>query len=100
MTNLDLRAFCQRVETLYGRQFQLVPYKQWVELWSHDPQSLLYPLRGMFADDMHNGESVLELYQNTYRWDCSRTKSYLEGSGIRESEFTDEVLHRYLKHLT
>ena len=100
LTNLDLRAFCQRVETLYGRQFQLVPYKQWVELWSHDPQSLLYPLRGMFADDMHNGESVLELYQNTYRWDCSRTKSYLEGSGIRESEFTDEVLHRYLKHLT
>ena len=99
-TNLDLQAFCQRVQTYYGRQFQLLPYKQWVDLWSHDPQSFLYPLRGMFADDMHNGESVLELYQNTYRWDCSRAKSYLEGSGVRESEFTGEVLHRYLQHLT
>ncbi|KQB52132.1 hypothetical protein AQS70_04195 [Pseudomonas endophytica] len=98
-TNLDLQTFCQRVGSYYGRQFELLPYKQWVDRWSHDTQAFLYPLRGMFANDMHNGESVLELYQNTYRWDCSRAKSFLMRGTVRESERTDEVLHRYLQHL-
>ena len=98
-TNLDLQAFCQRVETYYDRHFQLLPYQQWVELWSHDTQAFLYPLRGMFTDDMYKGEAIIELYQNTYRWDCSQTKFFLKDSTVRESVFSQQVLHRYLKHL-
>ncbi|AZE49347.1 Polyketide synthase [Pseudomonas chlororaphis] len=99
-TNLDLQEFCRRVGGHYGRDLSIVPYKDWVELWGNNTDALLYPLLGLFKDDMHNGESILELYQNNYSWDCSNVKSFLDGSGIRESEFTGDVLSRYLEQLS
>jgi thioester reductase-like protein len=98
-TNLDLQEFCNRVGNYYGRKFEVLPFKDWVELWSDNQDSLLYPLLGLFKDDMHNGESILELYQNNYSWDCYNVKKFLKGSNILESEFTYDVLHRYLEHL-
>ncbi|UII69228.1 amino acid adenylation domain-containing protein [Pseudomonas sp. HN11] len=98
-TDLDLQQFCARVGRYYGRRLAVVPYKQWVALWEHDLDALLYPLLGMFKDDMHNGETILELYQHNYAWDRTNTRMFLRGSGIRESEFSGEVLARYLNRL-
>ncbi|MBJ2286483.1 amino acid adenylation domain-containing protein [Pseudomonas sp. MF6755] len=99
-TNLDLQEFCNRVGDHYGRKFEVLPFRDWVKLWSDNQDSILYPLLGLFKDDMHNGESILELYQNNYSWDCSNVKNFLKGSNIHHSEFTYDVLHRYLEHLS
>ena len=97
--DLDLKQFCARVGRHYGRRLLEVPYKQWVGLWACDVEALLYPLLGMFKDDMHDGETILELYQRNYAWDRSNTRKFLQGSGIRESEFSGEVLARFLDGL-
>lgn len=98
-TNLELKVFCERVGEHYGRALSVVAYKQWVELWEHDPEALLYPLLGMFKDPMHAGQTILELYQENYSWDRSNTVRFLDGSGIREAQFSGEVLARYLDKL-
>jgi hypothetical protein len=38
----------------------------------------------------------VELYQDTYRWDCSNVSKFLAGSGINEPVFTREELEKYL----
>ena len=48
---------------------------------------------------MHEGLSTVELYQNTYVWDCSNVIQYLEGSGIHEPVFDKKILDSYLQYL-
>lgn len=42
--------------------------------------------------------STVELYQDTYRWDCSNLQRFLQGSGIDEPRFTRQLLLNYLQH--
>ncbi|MBN6039102.1 amino acid adenylation domain-containing protein [Amycolatopsis sp. 195334CR] len=79
--------------------FTTLPFRQWVALWEQNPAAPLYPLRSMYTDDMHEGQSTVELYQNTYRWDTSNLRRHLDPTGVREPEFTPELLNRYLDHL-
>lgn len=96
---LTLAEFFDLLTRHCGRDFTRLPYRQWVSLWEQDPRSPLYPLRSMFTDDMYNGHSTVELYQNTYRWDTSDLQRHLSQTGIREPEFTPDLLERYLGHL-
>ncbi|MBO0497054.1 amino acid adenylation domain-containing protein [Pseudomonas sp. Marseille-Q1929] len=97
--NLDLSEFCRRAGDFYGRSFKVIPYKEWVSLWADDVNAWLYPLRGMFTDDMYKGMSIIELYQNTYRWGTGNARRFLRGRGIHEPDFSGEVLARYLERL-
>jgi amino acid adenylation domain-containing protein/thioester reductase-like protein len=99
-TNLDLQEFCTRVGKYYGRKIPSISFKSWVSLWEKNTSSLLYPLLGLFKDDMHHGKTILELYQNNYSWDCSNTQRFLQGSGIHEREFDHDLLQRYLERLS
>ncbi|NNA95555.1 amino acid adenylation domain-containing protein [Pseudomonas gessardii] len=98
-TNLDLKEFCRRVGNYYGRELPVVAFKTWVGLWENNQKEPLYPLLGLFKDDMHGGESILELYQNNYDWDRQQVQALLKGSDIQESEFNAVVLATYLKQL-
>ncbi|CCH32569.1 amino acid adenylation domain-containing protein [Actinosynnema sp. NPDC047251] len=96
---MTLKEFFHLVGRQIGQDFAVLPYRQWVSLWEHDPTAPLYPLRGMFTDDMHEGQSTIELYQNTYRWETDDLRHHLAPSGIREPEFTPDLLTRYLDRL-
>ncbi|GHH05405.1 amino acid adenylation domain-containing protein [Amycolatopsis oliviviridis] len=82
-----------------GQDFTALPFKEWVALWEQNPAAPLYPLRSLFTDDMHEGQSTVELYQNTYRWDTGNLRRHLAPTGVREPRFTPELLNRYLDHL-
>ncbi len=97
--NLTLKAFFQRLEEYFGFRFRVLPFAQWRAQWEHDPEAPLYPLLSLFSDVMYDGQSTVELYQNTYLWDGRNTKRFLEGSGIEEPRFTPGELRRYLAHL-
>lgn len=49
---------------------------------------------------MSHGQAAVQLYQNTYQWDCSNVKRFLTGSGIEEPRFTRQELENYLYRLT
>ncbi|MFI8415011.1 amino acid adenylation domain-containing protein [Serratia sp. NPDC078593] len=94
--NLTLKQFFQRLEQYFGYQFQWMPFHEWRAQWEHDKDAPLYPLLSLFRDNMVNGQSTVELYQDTYQWDCRNVKQFLAGSGIEEPRFTQQELVNYL----
>ncbi|WP_202932407.1 non-ribosomal peptide synthetase [Vreelandella alkaliphila] len=97
--NLTFKEFFGRLEDLFGYRFQVLPYAQWKAQWEHDANAPLYPLLSLFNDTMYDGQSTVELYQNTYLWDCRNTRHFLRGSGIEKPVFSRQELANYLAYL-
>lgn len=98
-TNLTLEDFFGLMKKYYPFTLESLPYKEWRKQWEDDSKNRLYPLTSLFKDNMHEGLSTVELYQNTYVWDCSNVIKFLEGSGIKEPVFDKNMLDSYLKYL-
>jgi len=98
-TNLTLENFFGLLKKYYPFTLEGLPYKEWRKQWEDDRKNRLYPLTSLFKDNMHEGLSTVELYQNTYVWDCSNVIEFLEGSGIEEPKFDKKMLDLYLKYL-
>ncbi|GEN72031.1 non-ribosomal peptide synthetase family protein [Chryseobacterium lathyri] len=98
-TNLTLESFFNLLKKYYPLTLEGLPYKEWRKQWEDDSRNRLYPLTSLFKDNMHEGLSTVELYQNTYIWDCSNVIQFLEGSGIEEPAFDKKMLDAYLKYL-
>lgn len=97
-SNLTLRAFFSLLEREFGYRFRPLPFVQWRAQWEEDSDAPLYPLLSLFKDPMVGELSTVELYQDTYRWDCSNLQRFLQGSGIDEPRFTRQLLLNYLQH--
>ncbi|ROI01344.1 amino acid adenylation domain-containing protein [Chryseobacterium sp. G0240] len=98
-TNLTLEDFFGLMKKYYPFTLKGLPYKEWRKQWEDDSKNRLYPLTSLFKDNMHEGLSTVELYQNTYVWDCSNVTQFLNGSGIQEPVFDKKILDSYLKYL-
>ncbi|SHK83559.1 non-ribosomal peptide synthetase family protein [Chryseobacterium contaminans] len=98
-TNLTLEDFFGLMKKYYPLKLKSLPYKEWRKQWEDDSKNRLYPLTSLFRDNMHEGLSTVELYQNTYIWDCSNVIQFLEGSGIKEPVFDKKILDAYLQYL-
>lgn len=96
--NLTLREFFSLLEREFGYRFRPLPFAQWRAQWENDSDAPLYPLLSLFKDPMVDELSTVELYQDTYRWDCSNLQRFLQGSGIDEPRFTRQLLLNYLQH--
>lgn len=98
-TNLTLENFFGLIKKYYPFVLEGLSYKDWRKQWENDSKNRLYPLTSLFKDNMHEGLSTVELYQNTYVWDCSNVIQFLEGSGIEEPVFDKSLLDSYLNYL-
>jgi len=98
-TNLTLEDFFGLLKKHYSHQLEPLSYKDWRKQWENNSKNRLYPLTSLFKDNMHEGLSTVELYQNTYVWDCSNVIEFLKDSDIKEPEFNKHLLDSYLKYL-
>ncbi|MDR5666011.1 amino acid adenylation domain-containing protein [Burkholderia cenocepacia] len=96
-TDMTLKEFFSRLERYFGMRFRVVPYRAWLDAWKTDIDAPLYPLLSLFDDNIRDGMSTAELYQNNYVWDCRNVIEFLEGSGIEQPAFSREQLARYLE---
>ncbi|WP_212005102.1 non-ribosomal peptide synthetase [Chitinophaga sp. HK235] len=97
--NLTLEQFFERLKQFYGFNLQPLPYKEWRKQWEDDSTNRLYPLTSLFRDNMHEGLSTVELYQDTYVWHRDHVDQFLQGSGIEEPTFDKPMLDNYLRYL-
>ncbi|MBR0696474.1 amino acid adenylation domain-containing protein [Bradyrhizobium lablabi] len=96
--NLTLKQFFSLLEPHVGVKFDVIPFAEWLGKWKDNREAPLYPLLSLFRDNMYDGRSTVELYQDTYRWGCKNVTSFLKGSGIEEPRFNDKELTRYLEN--
>jgi len=98
-TNITLEQFFERLKQLYGFKLNPVPYKDWRKQWEHDSTNRLYPLTSLFRDNMHEGLSTVELYQDSYIWHRENVDKFMKDSGIPEPVFDKALLDKYLRYL-
>lgn len=98
-TNLTLEDFFGLLKQYYPFQLKGLPYKEWRKQWEDDSKNRLFPLTSLFKDNMHEGLSTVELYQDTYVWDCENVKAFLKDSGIEEPVFDKRLLDNYFRYL-
>lgn len=98
-TNLTLEDFFALLKKYYPLTLEGLPYKAWRKQWEDDSKNRLYPLTSLFKDNMHEGLSTVELYQNTYVWDCSNVIQFLQNSEIEEPSFDKKLFDAYLNYL-
>ncbi|MET8797140.1 amino acid adenylation domain-containing protein [Nocardia sp. NPDC004568] len=96
---VTLREFFALLSNYFGYEFETIPFRQWVQKWEKDDHAPLFPLLSMFKNQIFQGKSTIELYQDTYLWDCSNLHHHLKGTGIYEPRFTEAVLSRYLRRV-
>lgn len=98
-TNLTLQDFFDLLEQHYTFELKGLPYKDWRKQWEDDSKNRLFPLTSLFKDNMHEGLSTVELYQDTYIWDQKNVETFLENTDIKEPVFDKKMLDIYLKYL-
>lgn len=96
-TNLTLLEFFARLNRDFGLNLRIVPFHEWLDSWKGDVDAPLYPLLSLFNDNIRNGLSTVELYQDNYQWDCRNVIECLAGSGIEQPTFSRAQLALYLK---
>ncbi|MHC6529850.1 amino acid adenylation domain-containing protein [Vibrio proteolyticus] len=95
--NLSLEAFFQRLNNSFDLSLKRMPYPEWRAQWEQDSNAPLYPLLSLFKDNVVDGLSTVELYQDTYIFDNQNTARFLRGSTIEEPVFDKAMLARYLE---
>jgi len=96
--NLTLKDFFHLLDSHFGFHFRFLPFNTWLSQWEQNTEAPLYPLLSLFKDNMVDGQSTVQLYQDTYQWDCRNVKAFLQGSDINEPRFTQSELLSYLKN--
>lgn len=98
-TNLTLQDFFDLLKKHYTFKLEGLPYKDWRNQWEDDSKNRLFPLTSLFKDNMHEGLSTVELYQDTYIWDQKNVDEFLKNTNIKEPVFDKKMLDAYLKYL-
>lgn len=97
--DVSLTDFCSKMNEYYDTNLEGMEYHQWLNQWKHDSNLPIYPLLSLFTEDVHEGKSLVEAYENTYYYDRSNTKQFLEDSNLMPPVFDKKLMTPYLKFM-
>lgn len=97
--DLSLTDFCVRITDYCGLEMKSLDFETWFEQWKRNHETPVYALLYLFSDDVHEGKSLVEAYENTYYFKSSNTERFLEGSDIRPAIFNKPVIEAYLRYM-
>ena len=91
--------FLQRLNEHFGFNMQATTFLDWRDKWEQDEESPLYPLLLLYKGNTYEGQALMELYQNSYYFDCSNTRKFLVNSGIKCEDIDKDLLEPYLRNI-
>lgn len=97
--DVSLTDFFAKMNEYYDLGLKGLPYNEWLDLWKQNTANPLYPLLSLFTDDVHEGKSLVEAYENTYYYDRSNTKKFLGDTTLRPPVFNKELMTPYLHYM-
>ncbi|MCQ9635665.1 amino acid adenylation domain-containing protein [Chryseobacterium sp. WG14] len=97
--DLSLTDFCVRITDYCGLQMKGMDFQNWFEQWRRNQELPLYSLLYLFTDDVHEGKSLVEAYEDTYYFKSNNTERFLKDTDIRPAIFNKKVMEAYLRFM-
>ncbi|OMQ11532.1 non-ribosomal peptide synthetase [[Flexibacter] sp. ATCC 35103] len=97
--DVSLTDFCSKMNEYYNVNLKGMEYHQWLNQWKYDTNLPIYPLLSLFTEDVHEGKSLVEAYENTYYYDRSNTKRFLADSNLIPPVFDKNLMTPYLEFM-
>lgn len=97
--DLSLTDFCVRITDYCGLEMKGIDFQNWFEQWRRNQELPIYSLLYLFTDDVHEGKSLVEAYENTYYFKSSNTEKFLKDTDIRPAIFNHKVIEAYLRFM-
>jgi len=97
--DLSLTDFCVRITDYCGLEMKGLDFQNWFEQWRRNQELPLYSLLYLFTDDVHEGKSLVEAYENTYYFKSYNTERFLKDTNIRPAVFNKKVMESYLRFM-
>ncbi|KUJ59418.1 thioester reductase [Flavobacteriaceae bacterium CRH] len=97
--DVSLTDFCSKMNEYYNTDLEGMEYHQWLNQWKNDNNLPIYPLLSLFTEDVHEGKSLVEAYENTYYYDRSNTKHFLEDTNLTPPVFDKKLMTPYLEFM-
>ncbi|WP_426482005.1 amino acid adenylation domain-containing protein [Chryseobacterium sp. R2ACT005] len=97
--DLSLTDFCVRITDYCGLEMKSLDFETWFEQWKRNHDTPVYALLYLFSDDIHEGKSLVEAYENTYYFKSHNTEHFLEDTDIRPAIFNKPVMEAYLRYM-
>lgn len=97
--DLSLTDFCVRITDYCGLEMKGTDFKTWFDQWRINQELPLFPLLYLFTDDVHEGKSLAESYENTYYFKSLNAERFLADSDIRPAIFDKKVIEAYLRFM-
>lgn len=97
--DVSLTDFCSKMNEYYNINLEGMEYHQWLNQWKYDNNLPIYPLLSLFTEDVHEGKSLVEAYENTYYYDRSNTKQFLADSNLNPPVFDKNLMTPYLEFM-
>jgi len=97
--DVSLTDFCSKMNEYYNTNLEGMEYHQWLNQWKHDNNLPIYPLLSLFTEDIHEGKSLVEAYENTYYYDRSNTKQFLSDADLTPPVFDKNLMTPYLEFM-
>lgn len=97
--DVSLTDFCAKINEYYDFSLKGMEYHQWLNQWKYDSNLPIYPLLSLFTEDVHEGKSLVEAYENTYYYDRSNTQEFLADSHLTPPVFDKKLMTPYLEFM-
>lgn len=97
--DLSLTDFCVRITDYCGLEMKGLDFKNWFEQWRRNQESPLYSILYLFTDDVHEGKTLIEAYENSYYFKSSNTERFLKDTDIRPAIFNKQLMEAYLRFM-
>ncbi len=97
--DLSLTDFCVRITEYSGLEMKGLDFNTWFEQWRRDQNVPVFALLYLFNEDVYEGKSLVEAYENTYFFKSDNTLRLLADSDIRPPVFNKPVMEAYLRYM-
>ncbi|WP_426278652.1 amino acid adenylation domain-containing protein [Chryseobacterium sp. S-02] len=97
--DVSLTDFCAKINEYYDINLKGMEYHQWLNQWKYDSNLPIYPLLSLFTEDVHEGKSLVEAYENTYYYDRSNTQQFLADTDLMPPVFDKKLMTPYLEFM-
>ncbi|MCI3939184.1 amino acid adenylation domain-containing protein [Chryseobacterium aahli] len=97
--DVSLTDFCAKINEYYDINLKGMEYHQWLNQWKYNSNLPIYPLLSLFTEDVHEGKSLVEAYENTYYYDRSNTQQFLSDTNLAPPVFDKKLMTPYLEFM-